>query len=247
MNSKASRFTVKIVLFSLTMSLCAIVLGSVFKSCEYKRSEETSAAAGTRTVIIDAGHGGMDGGAVSVTGTLEKDLNLDLAFRLSDLLTAEGVNVIMTRETDDMLTVPSSRESRKMQDLKGRLKIVRSHDDAIMISLHMNKFSSAKYSGLQVYYSGNSAQSKILAELVKEANAQYLQPDNRRECKRAGSSIFLLHRAEIPAVLVECGFVSNNAEAALLDSEEYRTKLACVLSGAVLSYFDNAIPRDLTG
>lgn len=237
MNSKASLFTVKIVIFSLVMSMCAVVLGSVFDGCAYRPVEQTAVEYRVRKVIIDAGHGGEDGGAVSVTGTCEKTLNLDLARRVEAILRCSGIEVTMTREDDAMLSHPGGG-SKKIQDLRARLALANSSPDSVLVSIHMNKFSSSRYSVLQVYYSANSDKSTSLAELIREANKATLQPDNTRECKPAGSSIFLLHKAKIPAVMVECGFLSNHAEAARLDDPEYRARLACVISSALLRYFE---------
>ena len=187
-----------------------------------------------RTCIIDAGHGGMDGGAVSVTGSLEKDLNLDVAESLKCMMEAAGYNVIMTRSDDTMLNSDGTYpKSRKMRDMLGRLDIIKSHPEAIFVSIHMNKFPEEKYSGLQVYYSDNDPQSKEIAQSVQNMAKLTLQPENNREIKSAGDGIFILKNAEIPAILVECGFLSNHNEAALLDTDIYRKSIACLIFSAL--------------
>ena len=242
-NAVQERFyTLRVFLFVLLLAAACFLLSDLLRRCT-AGNEDTGAGGQVQqypiTVVLDAGHGGFDGGAVSVTGSLEKDLNLELAFQLRDLLEAAGVKVIMTRTEDRMLTV--SREgddrevSRKADDLQGRLRILSEHPEAFFISLHMNKFPQASARGVQVYYSPNHPLSGELALGIQEAVRDHLQPENNRAVKKADSSIFLLYRAQNPAVLIECGFLSNPEEAKLLDDPQYRQSLACVLCAAVLS------------
>lgn len=210
------------------------------------RADDTEAAninAGVKapgvTFVIDAGHGGIDGGAVTADGTPEKELNLAVASRLSSLMRIAGADVIMTRTDDRMLVSDDVKQKRKMHDLKNRLAIVNDASEksggAVLISIHMNKFSSPKYSGLQVWYSGNVPESKNLAEAVQSAAKTYLAPDNNRTVKEATSAIYLLDRAQVPAILIECGFLSNEEECARLKTAEYQTALAAVIFAAVIS------------
>lgn len=191
-----------------------------------------------RSVIIDAGHGGMDGGAVSVTGSVEKELNLSVSLTVREILHLLGYNVIMTRETDTELTAVDGG-SRKMQDLKGRLNIACENNDAPFISIHMNKFSAEKYSGLQTYYSANDPNSSRLASAVQDSIKQLLQPNNEREIKASDSGIYLLQEIRSPAILIECGFLSNHNEATLLDDEVYRTKLSTIIATSVNLWYNN--------
>ena len=187
------------------------------------------------TVIIDAGHGGRDGGASTEDGVLEKDLNLAVAKKVQSLLSLADVNVVMTRETDVMLADDSSSH-KKLDDLNTRLHMADDYENCIFVSIHMNKFPVEKYSGLQVYYSKNNAQSKILADTIQEKTASVLQLGNARITKASDSSIYILHNIKVPAVLVECGFLSNREEAALLQKEEYQNKLAAVIASSVLDF-----------
>jgi len=234
--SRSLMYVGRVLLFCMAMTLTAFILYALFRSF-YGKSDSVSADApeqAPKTVIIDAGHGGMDGGAVSVTGSLEKDLNLDLAETLKCMLEAAGYNVVMTRTDDSMLNSDGTYpKSRKMRDLQARLEITESHPDAILVSIHMNKFPEEKYSGLQVYYSGNNSKSKEIAQNVQEMNKLVLQPNNSREIKAAGDNIYLLKNIKIPAILVECGFLSNTEEAKLLDTEIYRKKIACLIFAAI--------------
>ncbi len=193
-----------------------------------------------RTVIIDAGHGGEDGGAVGVTGLVEKDLNLDLAGRLCALLEADGVRVIMTR-TEDVLLYDRGADyqgRKKVLDLAARQAIGDANPDAIFVSLHANTFPEQIYHGLQVWYSPNSEKSVLLAESIRAEVVSTLQPDNHRQSKQAGSNIFLLHKLQIPTVLVECGFLSNPAECNALADPAYRDRLAHALYKGICAYYE---------
>ena len=227
---KAIRAAVSLAAFSL---ITVAVMGAIY--CFFFASDGKNATPTSTeplpTVVIDAGHGGMDGGCVSDTamGTdriLEKDCNLKIAQSLAALFRISGYNVVMTRETDVMLDGEGLTGNAKMRDLRARLNIASEYPDALFISVHCNKFPSESCKGLQVYYSKNHEYSKEAAEAVQSSAVELLQPQNHRQTKAADSSIFLLHRATQPAILIECGFLSNPDEAALLSTPEYQKKLA---------------------
>ena len=190
------------------------------------------------TVVIDAGHGGEDGGASSASGVLEKELNLQIAERLCDLLKSNGVNVVMTRTEDTMLydKTVDYKGRKKALDLAARQRITEEAGDCIFVSIHMNAYPQPQYRGLQVWYSPNNPDSQSLATLIQQTVAKNLQPENTRQIKRATSAIYLLHHLQMPAVLVECGFLSNAAEAELLASERYQKDLAYNLYLAIMEY-----------
>lgn len=195
------------------------------------------------TVILDPGHGGEDGGAVSVSGAAEKSLNLSIALVLGDMLRANGIDVIYTRTTDDGLYDGATVGNRKMTDLKNRLAVRRSDPDALFVSIHMNTFSDPRCHGMQLFYSDNDPSSEQLAESLREVNRQYLQTDNTRVCKAADASIYLLDRAEGTTVLAECGFLSNPEESQKLMTAEYREQVAAVLCVGILNYIkENSVP-----
>lgn len=202
---------------------------------------EKSKYADAPTVIIDAGHGGEDGGAVGVDGVYEKDLNLAIALELDEMLRSAGISTRLTRDTDILLYDRNSdyKGHKKAQDMAARVAIAKEYDNAVFISIHMNTFTQSKYSGLQVYYSENSPKSAELAELVQTLTVQNLQPNNTRKTKPSGSSIYLLDKITHPSVLVECGFLSNPEECALLGTEEYRHRLCITLFSAIVGYLDN--------
>ncbi len=225
------RFFLFLLVFSLISGGFAMVAIRSFGGAQSSDTE------GKRfTVVLDAGHGGEDGGAVSKSGIFEKDLNLSIAMQIKYLLEAEGVTVIMTRETDILLydRTVDYHGRKKALDLAARLKIGEETPDCIFVSVHMNAYPQTQYKGLQVWYSQNDPRSRIIAESIQSTVHTELQPENGRAVKAATSSIFLLHRTTRPAVLVECGFLSNPEEAAMLATEAYQARLAGVLTDAIL-------------
>ena len=244
----AANYALRFTFFSIVtalMTLLLVILISKFNTrvVSYKAdgeiSENTKKAA--ITVIIDAGHGGEDGGTSGSTGITEKDLNLEISFLLADMLRANGIDVVMTRTEDILLYDPNSdyQGRKKVLDLAARLKIARETPDSIFVSIHMNSFPQTQYSGLQVYYSKNDANSKRIADLIQSNVKAYLQNGNDRQTKAATSSIFLLDRLETPAVLIECGFLSNPEECRLLSTSEYRKKLAFVIFCSITDYISS--------
>ncbi len=226
---------IKRVVFTVVCGI--ILLGRIFTLPILADNDQNvnreNANNGNIDFIIDAGHGGMDGGASGLNGTLEKDLNLVIAWTVNDILNVCGYSTLMTRESDVMLG-NSDKGSAKMQDLTARLDIAREHPGATFISIHMNKFPLEYCHGMTVYYSPNNPQSEKLGETIRQANIRYLQSDNTREMKKADSAIFILNRIESPAVLVECGFLSNENESKLLLSEDYRSKLSAVIATSLI-------------
>ena len=228
---RAIRAAVSLAAFSLMTFLIAAAVYLIFSNIGKQGGSQVSATP-LPTVVIDAGHGGIDGGCVSDTvkntafiGTasggriLEKDCNLRIAKALAALFRLSGYNVVMTRDTDVMLDGEGLAGGAKMRDLRARLDIAQRYTDALFISIHCNKFPSPECKGLQVYYSKNHEYSKAAAAAIQNSAVRLLQPQNKRLPKQADSSIFLLHRATQPAVLIECGFLSNPEEAELLSSE----------------------------
>ena len=189
-----------------------------------------------KTVILDAGHGGEDGGASSADGLLEKDLNLALALTMRDILVASGVNVILTRDSDTLLYDRNVdfQGRKKMLDMAARLKIAENANNPVFVSLHMNTYPHPSCKGVQVWYSENNDTSFELAKTIHAITQEILQHENDRPVKRSGSSIYLLHHLQCPAVLVECGFLSSPEEAALLGDESYRQQLALTLCMGIL-------------
>ena len=231
-------FFLKFCICALLLLATALGLGNLIFSSENGGFLNTSAEDKKITVVIDPGHGGRDGGAVGEDGTLEKELNLAGALKLKAVLESADIRVIMTRETDIELASPNSSH-KKADDLKARLQLTHDQQIAIFISIHMNKFPVEKYRGLQVYYSENNPESLTLAQTVQDTVQDSLQNTSDRKVKPAGDSIYLMKNLEIPAILVECGFLSNEAERELLKDEDYQKKLALCFSAALLTYISS--------
>lgn len=207
----------------------------------FSAAEASSMPITQKTVIVDAGHGGDDGGAIGIDGTVEKDINLDIALKLEKILKFYGFNVIMTR-TQDVMTCDDGLDSlrkRKISDIHNRFELMRKNPDAIFISVHQNIFEDSSQHGTQVFYSGNDERSKELAEAIQTSVTLTLQRKNGRVVKKSGSGIYLLYHAKIPAVLVECGFISNSDEEKKLKDESYRMKLAILIADGLLKYLSN--------
>lgn len=228
-------FFLKFSVASLLLLTTALGFGNLLFRFESAPSSGTVSADEKITVVIDPGHGGRDGGAVADDGTLEKDLNLAVALKLKSILESADIHVVMTRETDVELASPDSSH-KKADDLKARLQLAQDQKNAIFVSIHMNQFPIEKYRGLQVYYSENHAESLTLAQAIQNTTQSALQNTEDRKVKPAGDSIYLMSHLEIPAVLVECGFLSNKEERELLKNEVYQKKLALCLSAAILEY-----------
>lgn len=189
-----------------------------------------------KTVIIDAGHGGIDGGTSAPDGTVEKNLNLQISVKINDILSSMGIKTVMTRTDDEDLSEDnaSTIRQKKVSDIKNRLSIINETEDAVFVSIHQNHFTQEKYSGAQVFYSKNNPQSQSLAEKIRFQLITVLQPENTREIKPSGSEIYLLHHAKAPAVMVECGFLSNYNETQLLKNEQYQQKLAFTIAMGIV-------------
>lgn len=181
------------------------------------------------TFIVDAGHGGEDGGATSCTGVLESHINLQIALRLDDLLHLLGYDTVMIRKTDiSVYTEGNSIAQKKISDLKERVRIVNSMDNGILVSIHQNMFPDSRYSGAQVFYN-NIPVAKELAESMQTSLVKELNPGSNRKCKPS-TGVYLMEHINYPGLLVECGFLSNPEEESKLRSEEYQKKLCCVIA-----------------
>ena len=192
-----------------------------------------------KVIIIDAGHGGVDVGAKGTSGVFEKDLNLEIALELGRQLSDAGYVVIYTR-TDDRLLYKADEDIkglRKISDLKNRCAIAEEHPEALFISVHMNSFGESKYSGTQVYYSENSEDSKTLASDIQSAVKKAIQPENKRTTK-SGNEIYILKNIKSPAVLIECGFITNAEECARLSEKEYQKQLCSSIVCGIIEYMN---------
>lgn len=189
-------------------------------------------------IILDAGHGGFDGGAEASDGTLEKDINLAVTLKLRDLLAPLGYNIIMVRE-DDRGTEDNPNTSirnRKISDLNNRLKLLNKYPNSIYISIHLNKFQQSSSHGAQVFYTTNIESAKLLAEEIQSHIVKMVQPDNHRKSKPASKESFLLSKAKNPAIIIECGFLSNPNDLKNLKDEEYQAKISFAIICGLLNF-----------
>ncbi len=193
----------------------------------------------SRCIIIDPGHGGVDGGATSCTGKLESNMNLEISLRLNDLLHFLGYRTVMIRTTDiSVYTQGETIFQKKISDLKERVRIVNETKNGLLVSIHQNVFADSKYYGAQVFYSEQEG-SKELAEQMQNRFVETLNPGSNRKCKRA-TGIYLMEHIDCTGVLVECGFLSNPEEEARLRSKEYQNKICCVIASSLCNYLDHA-------
>ncbi len=189
-------------------------------------------------VVIDAGHGGIDGGATSCTGVLESQINLEIALRLNDLMNYLGYETAMVRTTDtSVYTEGNTIAAQKVSDLKQRVKIVNSLENALLVSIHQNTYSDRQYSGAQVFYA-QEEHSRLLAEKLQSAFIQTLNPTSKRKSKPS-DGIYLMQNITHPGILIECGFLTNPQEEALLRDSNYQKKIVCVIASTISGYSEN--------
>ena len=229
----------KTLYMTISFTLCISLLYSVcfFALRRWKSDAYISTAneAQRQIVVLDAGHGGEDSGAIGESGVYEKDLNLEIAFKLGEYLTSAGFEVVYTRTEDKLLYTEEQniKGMRKISDLKNRIGISNSYFDAIFVSIHMNSYVAKSCSGLQVYYGTNSEESHRLADDIQSEVVSRLQRTNRRKTK-SGAGLYLLENSQNPAVLIECGFLSNPEECEKLSQKEYQKELSfAILCGII--------------
>ena len=244
-NETPLSYTLKFFLMALISALIILVIsiayGKFVEKEDYSLPVPTSTTNDTPTIIIDAGHGGEDPGAVASDGTCEKDLNLEIARITYALCVLNGIPAKMTRETDTLLydcydDLDNYTGQKKVYDLKNRLKFAEGEPNSVYVGIHMNKFSQSKYKGTQIYYSENDEGGKLLASTLDKNVKEYLQPNNNRAIKKADSSIYILKNISSPAILIECGFLSNEDELSLLKTEKYRAELSLVIFKSICDF-----------
>ena len=228
---------------SLSVILFYTLIVSIFLTATYWGSTATSAIAQMipvergYTVIIDAGHGGVDGGATSCTGKLESAFNLEIALRLNDLMHLLGIHTEMIRTTDiSVYTQGETIAAQKVSDLKERVRMVNESENALLLSIHQNTFPDSKYGGAQVFY-GPEGESAQLAEALQNAFRSTVNPGSNRRSKKA-DGVYLMEHIDTTGVLIECGFLSNVEEEAKLRSADYQKKLCCVIASTVSNHLD---------
>lgn len=227
----------------LTVALVLLlVFAAVFLHNQLATAEIAAMAEQIPILIIDAGHGGADGGASTEDGVLESDINLAIAGKLNALAHLYGVNTVMTRETA-AIDYPAEADTiakQKVYDQKNRVALINSYPEGILISIHQNFYPDSRPMGAQVLY-GHTTEGEAFGKLLHENLVMTLDPDNRRVASPIDDNIYLMRNAMCTAVLVECGFLSNPQEAALLNSTAYQNKISVVLLASYLEYIGSDV------
>lgn len=223
----------KQVIAAVTALAVFIALSAFAANLDLSKAETVSCSAEESTLVIDAGHGGIDGGAIGADGSKESDINLAIALRLQAVSAFCGKNAVMTR-TDD------SRGSNALtysehDELVYRADVVNATPNAVLLSIHQNCYPTAQPSGAQVLYSSNG-QSEVLGKLMHANLVNCLDPQNRRVAEPDKNHLYILSNVSCPAILVECGFVSNHSDITKLTDSRYQTALSTVLMGTYLQF-----------
>lgn len=224
----------------LTFVLGAFLLVTVVylrrETFSFVTGENVRVADDVKCVVIDAGHGGIDPGKVGINGANEKDVNLQIALRVKQYLEASDIQVVMTRETDEGLYDPDA-SNKKVQDMKRRITLIDEVSPRAAISIHQNSYHEEYVHGGQVFYYDGSVSGKQLAEYIQKQLVEKTDRENKRRIK-ANRSYYLLKKTEIPIVIVECGFLSNNEEAKRLCDPEYQDRVAWAIHMGILQYLN---------
>ena len=230
-----------VILFFLVLAMLVLIAVFFIAYSSSDESEETLANP-VPILVIDPGHGGADGGAVSVTGSCESKINLSIALKMSALAGLTATPHVMTRESEDIDYPPEATTISKMKvfDQKRRVEFIGGISNAVLLSVHQNNYPSTQPRGPQAFY-GKNVDSTELASMVQEALNSALYPGNRRVASPISGDIYLFKSISCPAVLAECGFLSNPEEAALLEEQEYQLKVALALMGAYYSYLSGSV------
>ncbi|MBP3577760.1 MAG: N-acetylmuramoyl-L-alanine amidase CwlD [Lachnospiraceae bacterium] len=222
----------------LLLMIGIFLFGAGFlRRAEWEQAVNTSGKNNSIPVIVvDAGHGGKDPGKVGANDELEKDINLSIALRLKSLLEQNDVIVVLTRAEDKDLASEQA-QNRKNEDLRARAKLVEETAPAVLVSIHQNSFPDESVDGAQVFYYSGSEKGKLLGNIVQERLKKEIDDGNHRIAK-ANKEYYLLKKAECPAIIVECGFLSNPKEAELLTTEAYREKIAFAIALGIMEYIN---------
>lgn len=196
----------------------------------------SSVKTGQRCVVIDAGHGGEDPGKVGINGALEREVNLKIALLVKQYLESNDVKVVMTREDGEGLN-DANASNKKVQDMKRRIALIEEAAPVVTVSIHQNSYPEEYVHGAQVFYYDGSTEGQKLADRIQAQMVKKADPENKRQIK-ANDSYYLLKKTGTPIVIVECGFLSNRAEAEKLCTEEYQERIAWAIHMGILQYLN---------
>lgn len=217
--------------------LTGLIVGAVAGSRIVTVISQDTLSGSRHCIVIDPGHGGIDGGATSCTGTLESNINLEISLRLQDLFHLMGYDTVMIRTSDMSIhTQGNSIAEKKISDLKERVRIINNTENALLVSIHQNQFDDGRYYGAQVFHTG-AGESMALAQQMQAAFIRTINPGSNRKCKKA-EGVYLMKNIRKNGVLVECGFLSNPDEAEKLETAEYQKKICCIIAVTVSDFLD---------
>lgn len=225
----------------LCLAVCAVLAGVYMLRPRMAEKPALAAPAPTEYLLfLDAGHGGMDGGAVSKNGVAEADINLSITLKTQYLLRFLGINAQLTRVDEQSLDFnpDGSARENKNADLQARLKMAKAQPELDFLSIHLNKFEQEKYYGAQVFYSPNTERSKDLAQCLQDNLRDVLDKNNDRRIKLSPDTVMLMKNINSPAVTIECGFLSNPNEEQLLQQDSYQSKIAIAITSGYIQYLE---------
>ena len=231
--------------FLSCMYVLSLTLLILFAARGLGQSAAVSAEAPkTPLVILDAGHGGTDGGSSAADGTLESNINLQITLKTDAVLGLLGQETLLVRTTDTDLADDTAKTiaQKKVTDIHNRVNLINSHPEALLVSIHQNAFSQERYYGAQVFYDA-VGESKVLAEALQANLNSCVDPTNHRKAKAIQPEVYLMNHIEVPGILVECGFLSNPTEGEKLKTSDYQNQLAVAI--AVTAF--NHLPEDHSG
>lgn len=235
--------------YIIAVALALAVLICIIATRGGRESPVSAFAERERVIIIDPGHGGVDGGAVGVGGTVEKRINLEIALILRDTFEAAGYTVVMTRDTDRSIHDSDADTIREMKvsDLHNRLALTELYPDSLLISIHQNTLGDSSVTGAQVFFSPNNPQSELLAQSIQDCFNESVQLAGDRTIKKAGKNLYLFYNAKNAAVLAECGFLSNRGEEKMLCDASHQRKLAYCIYKGTLEYLSETQKESVNG
>ncbi|MCL2089164.1 MAG: N-acetylmuramoyl-L-alanine amidase [Oscillospiraceae bacterium] len=216
--------------------ICTVILSAAICHINSKPVNVSALPWASLRIVLDAGHGGIDPGASGSSGQIEKDINLSITYKLRDFLTASGYDVILTRDGDYSMQDKEIKKSHKKSDIDNRIKIINNPANTLAVSIHQNSYESSSIWGTQTFYNGKDEDSKALAKSIQDSVTGHLQPDNHREIKPSGGRLRVVDDSVIPTVMVECGFLTNAREAALLTTDEYQSRMAFAIYAGIVGY-----------
>lgn len=232
-----------VIFVALTFCACVGVICYAAAKIDTAVTVDNPSVSQVPVIVLDAGHGGIDGGCSTADGKTEKGINLNILLSVRDMSRLFGYETEVTRDKDTSIHDKgvTGIRNQKISDMENRLEIFNKHANAVCVSIHQNTFSDPVFHGAQMFYSDKNAGSEQLASIMQQKFVNNLQPDNQRETKLCGSELYLCYYCSNPAVMVECGFLSNPEEAAKLTDREYQRKVSFTVFSGITEFTGSAM------